>query len=183
MKTIRFILAAIVMLCVGMSVSAQDLSKEEKQDIKKQVAALEKEGWKVKPGSMSLYGQQLRTVKAQMEEDADGMSKWVFGEASSVSDLYDTAKLSALTIAKNNLVKSVVQNTTVSNDNQMGNDQSKAQGQAYVEEEGKQVSSDVQSLRTKTLVECYRETSDGKIEVRIVVAMPANLVSKLVSGK
>lgn len=183
MKTIRIIIAAIVMLAIGMNASAQELSKSQKKAIKKEVAAMQKEGWKVKPGSMSLYDQQVRSITAQNEEDDEGMNKWVIGEASSVSDLYDTAKMSAMTIAKNNLVKSVTQRTTVSNDNEMSNDQAKAEGQSYVEEAGKQVTVDVQTLRTKTLMECYRETPDGKVEVRVIVAIPASQAQKINKGK
>lgn len=167
----------MLVVCVG--ISAQELSKSQKKQIKKDVAAMQKEGWKVKPGSMSLYDQQVRSIKAQNEEDDEGMDKWVIGEASSVSDLYDTAKMAAMTIAKNRLVSAVNQRTTINNDNEMSNDQAKAEGQAYVEEVGKSNVNDIQTLRTKTLMECYRETSDGKIEVRVILAIPSSQAQKL----
>lgn len=179
MRTISFLAAFILMILFGLNASSQELSRSQQKDIKKTVKAMEKDGWKVKPGTMSLYDQQVRSIKAQSEVDNDGLDKWVVGEASSVSDLYDTAKMSAVTIAKNRLVGAISQRTTLNNDNEMSNDQSKAEGSATAEEIGKNVSIDVKTMRTKTLMECYRNTSDGKIEVRVILALPASQALKL----
>lgn len=178
MRTISFLAVLLLLVAFGTNAAAQDISKSQQKEIKKTVKAMEKEGWRVKPGTMSLYDQQVRSIKAQTETDNDGLDKWVIGEASSVSDLYDTAKMSAVTIAKNRLVSTISQRTTLSNDNETSNDQSKGEGNAIAEESGKSVSVDIQTLRTKTLMECYRELPDGKIEVRVILAIPASQAKK-----
>lgn len=179
MKAKSILAILMFLLALGLNASAQELSKSQQKEIKKTVKAMEKEGWKVKPGSMSLFDQQVRSIKAQSEVDNEGMDKWIVGSASSVSDIYDAAKMSAVTIAKSRLVEAVNQRTTVNNDNEMSNDQSKAEDNAITEEASKSLTSDIKTMRTKTLMECYREQPDGKIEVRVILAIPVSQAKKI----
>ena len=56
-----FVLTLIGAMSIN-SVCAQDFTKSQMKQAKKEAKALEKEGWKVTPGSLSLYKQRLNLV-------------------------------------------------------------------------------------------------------------------------
>ena len=100
MKAIKFFASLLMLFTLSLGVSAQTLTKAQEKAVKKQVKEFQKEGWKVKPGSLSLADQITRSTQAQMEQNADGYEKWIIGEGSSVGTIYDAARTQALTVAQ-----------------------------------------------------------------------------------
>ena len=72
MKAIKFFASLLMLFTLSLGVSAQTLTKAQEKAVKKQVKEFQKEGWKVKPGSLSLADQITRSTQAQMEQNADG---------------------------------------------------------------------------------------------------------------
>ena len=62
-----------------------------------------KEGWIVPPGALPLERQLDRVYRMQMEFDEENFPKYLMGEAMSVGENYDAAKMQALELAKQNL--------------------------------------------------------------------------------
>ena len=54
MKAIKFFASLLMLFTLSLGVSAQTLTKAQEKAVKKQVKEFQKEGWKVKPGSLSL---------------------------------------------------------------------------------------------------------------------------------
>lgn len=143
-------------------------SKEARKEAKKYV----KEGWKVAPGSLPLDKQLDRAYQFQYEFDQSGYPKYVVGEAMSVGENYDAAKMQAMELAKLSLVGKLQSEMKVLVQNSLSNSQLSKQQAASITES---VTSSVNSMSQKlgkviTLVECYRDTKVKTKEVRVLIA-------------
>ena len=77
MKTIKYFATLLMLFTLSVNMNAQALTKAQEKAIKKQVKEFQKDGWKIKPGSLSLADQITRSNQAQWEQDADGYDKWI----------------------------------------------------------------------------------------------------------
>ncbi len=190
MKKILLVMMAIVMAC-GTSwaeaPTAKEISKERKEIrklaqkelnakvnkvVKKEAKRLRKEGWQVKPGSLPLEKQLERAYLMQYEYDEFLFPKYIMGEASSVGEHYDAAKMSATALAVTNLAGQIQTEVTALIENTVANRQLSPDEAASITESvmsSKNLIS--QSIgRTIPVVECYRLTKNNNTEVLVRIA-------------
>lgn len=183
MKTIKYFATLLMMFAFTASLNAQVLTKDQEKAVKKEVKAMEKEGWKVKPGSLSLADQIIRSKQAE-KELADN-EKWIIGVASSVGTIYDAARTQAFTVAQGEIARRLKTDMTSQIESNLGNDQLAQNGaesvaQVIVTSMGKSIDQTIS--RPRTLMECYRDLPNGNVEVLMRLAISADKRDALVKA-
>lgn len=196
-KRFSILVACVLLLpAFGLAQNTNDLMKERKELLKaskselndkaskaarKEAKSLKKAGWLTAPGALPLDKQLDKSYTMQYEYD--GMvPKYIMGEAMSIGNNYDAAKMQALELAKQNLAGQIQTEITALIENTVANEQLSA-GQAESITQtitaGKSLIS--QSIgRVITVVECYR--TQGKTEnkeVLLRIAYSTDLAKKL----
>lgn len=178
----------IIALCVGYAQTTSDYKafiKERKamasftkdqmkakvsKDAKKAAKSLAKEGWMVAPGALPLERQLDRAYTMQYEFDMNsGMPKYIRGEAQTVGENYDAAKMQANALAKIDLAGNIQTEVVALIESQVENNQMAPEQAASVSQsvmEAKNIIS--QSIgRTIIAVEIYRQLPNKNKEVRL----------------
>jgi hypothetical protein len=164
-KTVLLIVSMIMMVCMG--VSAQSLSKDAKKQIKK----MEKEGWVVNPGSLSLTEQYKKVYAANNEYNDDGSLRWIIGQGKSTGTAYNSVKKAALTAAKVEIASSIQEEIAGSTDQGQSNEEGDASGASFERTISGAKTKFAQSIsNTEILMECHRDLGRGRVEVQITVA-------------
>lgn len=83
--------------------SRNELNEKASKDARKEAKRLEKEGWRAAPGELPIEKQLDRSYLMQQEFDDNMFPKYIMGEAMSIGENYDAAKMQALELAKQNL--------------------------------------------------------------------------------
>ncbi len=152
--------------------SRAELNDRATKSARKEAKSLVKEGWKVAPGALPLDKQLDKAYLMQMEYDESMYPKYIMGDAMSVGENYDAAKMQAYELAKLNLAEQIQTEVTAIVDQSLANQQLPAEDAASVTKtlmESKSLIS--QSIgRTVTVMECYREKENKRKEVRIRIA-------------
>ena len=152
--------------------SKKELNEKATKTARKEAKKLSKEGWITVPGALPLEKQLDKSYMMQQEFDEDMYPKYLMGEAMSIGENYDAAKMQALELAKQNLagqiqteVTALIENS-VSNQ-QLGNEEAASLTQSILA--AKNLIS--QSIgRTITVMECYRVKNNKNKEVLIRIA-------------
>lgn len=190
MKKLLVLLAGIFLLGNVFAQSAEDykafikerkavqkLSESERsakvaKDIKKAVKQMEKEGWKVNMGALSLEKQLEKSQQMQYEFDMNtGMPKYIMGEGKVISSNYSAGKNQAMAQAKTELAGNIQTEVAALIEDKTGNNEI-GQGEAVSFSESVQAAKQMiaQSIgRTIPVVECYRELKNGNVEVQVRV--------------
>ena len=186
-------------LLVGTSTSYAQLTKEQRKErneilkaskaelnakaskaARKEAKTLMKEGWKTAPGALPLDKQLDKSYTMQMEYDEDMFPKYLMGEAMSISENYDAAKMQALELAKQNLAGQIQTEVTALIENTVANKQLQPEEAASVVQSisaGKSLIS--QSIgRVITVVEVYRTVSNKNKEVLVKIAYNADMAKQ-----
>ena len=184
----------ILLLCALTSVSftqaqksAKDIAKERKAIAKLSQSELRaraskaarktaktyvKEGWVVSPGQLPLEKQLDRSYNMQYEYDENAFPKYLMGEAQSIGENYDAAKMQALELAKTNLAGQIQTEIMALVENTVANQQLTADEAASITQTvsaSKNIIS--QSIgRIIPVVECYRILPNKNKEVRVQIA-------------
>lgn len=169
MKKIYIIaMAAIMALCATAALAAEKLDRLAAKEAKK----LEKEGWMVRPGSLPLEQQLLKSYELQSKTDEDLYPLYIMGEATSVGENYDAAKTAAISLALNNLAGQIQTELTALIENTVVNKQLTAEEAVSISETVMTSKSLIsQSLgRTMPVMECYRLNSKKNTEVLVRIA-------------
>lgn len=197
MRTIRFVLTLV--LVMTFTVSFAQLTKEqikERKEIKKASKAelgekatktarkaakrLAKEGWTTTPGALPLEKQLDKSYLMQMEYDENMFPKYLMGEAMSIGENYDAARLQAMELAKQSLAGQIQTEVTVLIENTVSNKQLAAEEAASVTQiisAGKNLIS--QSIgRVLTVVEMYRVLGNKNKEVSLRIAYNAEMAKQ-----
>ena len=162
------------------SVSTQTITNAEMKMIKKSVKEFQKEGWKVKPDLPSLIDQFVRNYQVRIEDD-----EWQFiGEGRAVGINYDEAMATALTVAqgeisiklRTDLTSQIVQ--SAKEDPTQSADDCERIAKTIIEYMSESINQKVN--RPRILIECYRELSNGNIEVQISAAISSETINSLV---
>ena len=158
--------------------SKEQMREKVTRDVKKEAKKLEKEGWKVLPGALPMERQLIRSYEMQYELDmTSGLPKYISGDASSIGDIYDAAKMQASALAKINMAGNIQTEVVAIIQNEVGNNQlSQTQASSFAESVmgGKQFIA--QSIgRTIPIVEMYRDLPKKKKEVRLVLLYNAEM--------
>lgn len=169
MKKIYIIaMTAIMALCATAALAAEKLDRLAAKEAKK----LEKEGWMIRPGSLPLEQQLLKSYELQSKTDDDMYPLYIMGEATSVGENYDAAKTAAISLALNNLAGQIQTELTALIENTVVNKQLTAEEAVSISETVMTSKSLIsQSLgRTMPVMECYRLNSKKNTEVLVRIA-------------
>ncbi|MDE6012855.1 MAG: hypothetical protein K2G91_09020 [Prevotella sp.] len=180
----------VMMACVALSSSAQiskeqmkerrELTKVSKSELntkatkaaRKEAKTLKKDGWTTAPGALPLEKQLDKSYLMQMEYDEDMYPKYLMGEAMSIGENYDAAKMQALELAKQNLAGQIQTEITALIENTVSNRQLEAEEAASVTQSVMTAKNLIsQSIgRTITVVEVYRTKNNKNKEVLVRIA-------------
>lgn len=186
----KLFVCAFAFLCLTANVSAQTAKdiRKERQEIRKaskselnekatktarkDAKKLKKEGWITVPGALPLEKQLDKSYMMQMEYDEDMYPKYLMGEAMSIGENYDAAKMQALELAKQNLASQIQTEVTALIENSVANKQLANEDAASVTQSimgAKNLIS--QSIgRTIIVMECYRVKTNKNKEVLVRIA-------------
>lgn len=170
-----------------MAQTAKDINKERKEiskmsksqlnakvskEAKKEAKKLTKEGWTTAPGALPLEKQLDKSYMMRYEFDENLFPKYIMGEAMSIGENYDAAKMQALELAKQNLAGQIQTEVTALIENTVANKQLAADQAASITESvlaSKNLIS--QSIgRVVPVVEVYRNKSTKNKEVLVQIA-------------
>ena len=171
MKIFRIILIGIMMFPIVCP--AQNFKREAKKEAK----SFEKDGWVTSPGSLPLQIQFQKAYEMQAEKDESGYPKYITGEAMSIGENFDAAKMQALELAKLNLASIIQTELTTLVNNSLANEQlepEEAESITRTITENTNIIS--QSLgRVIIMAECYRTLKNKNKEVLVRIACNAEL--------
>lgn len=149
--------------------SKSELNEKASKDARKEAKKLTKEGWVTVPGALPLEKQLDKSYMMQTEYDEDMYPKYLMGEAMSIGENYDAAKMQALELAKQNLAGLIQTEVTALVENSVANKQLGAEEAASLTQSimgAKNLIS--QSIgRTIIVMECYRVKSNKNKEVLV----------------
>lgn len=152
--------------------SKNELNEKATKAARKEAKRLQKEGWSAAPGALPLDRQLDKSYLMQYEYDEDMFPKYLMGEAMSVGQNYDAAKMQALELAKQNLAGQIQTEVTALIENTVANKQLEPEEAASVVQSisaGKSLIS--QSIgRVIPVVEVYRTLKNKNKEVLVRVA-------------
>lgn len=152
--------------------SKSELNEKASKEARKEAKKLTKEGWVTVPGALPLEKQLDKSYMMQTEYDEDMYPKYLMGEAMSIGENYDAAKMQALELAKQNLAGLIQTEVTALVENSVANKQLGAEEAASLTQSimgAKNLIS--QSIgRTIIVMECYRVKSNKNKEVLVRIA-------------
>lgn len=152
--------------------SKAELTEKSTKEARKEAKKLTKEGWKAAPGALPIEKQLDRSYMMQMEYDEDMFPKYIMGEAMSLGDNYDAAKIQATAVAKQNIAEKIQSEVTALISTEAANEQiSEDEVNSFVKtiNASKQLIS--QSIgRVIDVIEIYRIVPGKKKEVRVMIA-------------
>lgn len=158
----------------------KDLSEKATKIARKEAKRLKKEGWTVAPGALPLDKQLDKSYLMQQEFDENLFPKYLMGEAMSIGENYDAAKMQALELAKQNLAGQIQTEVTALIENTVANKQLQPEEAASVVQSvsaGKNLIS--QNIgRVLTVVEFYRTVKNGNKEVLVRIAYNAEMAKE-----
>ena len=152
--------------------SKAELNEKATKAARKEAKKLQKEGWTPAPGALPLEKQLDHSYLMQMEYDENMYPKYLMGEAMSIGENYDGAKMQALELAKQNLAAQIQTEVSALIDNSVATQQL-AMEEAVTVTKSIMASKSliVQSIgRTITVVECYRTLKNKNKEVLVRIA-------------
>lgn len=152
--------------------SRSELNAKASKAARKEAKKLGKEGWMTSPGTLPIDKQLDKSYNMQYEYDETGFPRFLMGEAMSIGENYDAAKMQALELAKQNLAGQIQTEVTELIENQVSNKQLSAEQAASVTQSvsaSKNLIS--QSIgRVIPVVEVYRVKNNSNKEVLVRVA-------------
>ena len=179
MKKIIIFMSALALLAAPLSMNADNNKAAKKQlDAKASKTArneakrLKKEGWKAAPGALPIEKQLDNSFLKQQEEDELGYPKFLMGEAMSIGENYDAAKMHALELSKQNLAGQIQTEVTALIENTVANKQLAKEEAVSITESVIASKNLISQKIGKTIVvtELYRELSNKNKEVLVRVA-------------
>lgn len=152
--------------------SKSELNEKASKAARKDAKKLTKEGWITAPGALPLEKQLDKSYMMQMEYDDDMYPKYLMGEAMSIAENYDAAKMQALELAKQNLAGQIQTEVTALIKNSVANQQ-------LANEDASSLTQSIMGAknlisqnigRTITVMECYRIKTNKNKEVLVRIA-------------
>ena len=152
--------------------SKNELQKRASKAARKEARKLKKQGWQVAPGALPLEKQLDKSYMMQYEYDEDMFPKYLMGEAMTIGENYDAAKMQALELAKQNLAGQIQTEVTALIENTVANEQMAAEDAASITRSvmaSKNLIS--QSIgRVNTVMEVYRTGARKNKELLVRIA-------------
>lgn len=157
--------------------SRAELNDKASKAARKEAKKLKKEGWQTAPGALPMDKQLDKSYLMQYEQDDMGYPKFLMGEAMSIGQNYDGAKMQALELAKQNLAGQIQTEVTALVENTVANEQLEPEEAATVTKSvmaSKNLIS--QSIgRVVTVVEVYRTLPNKNKEVQVRIAYNSDM--------
>lgn len=189
MKTVKILVVAMMLsICGTMNaqitkeqlkermelkkMSKAELNEKASKAARKEAKRLAKEGWQAAPGALPLDKQLDKSYIMQQEFDEDMFPKYIMGEAMSIGENYDAAKMQAQELAKQSLAGQIQTEVTALIENTVANNQLAAEEATSVT---KMVAAAKAIITQKigrviTVVEVYRTLQNKNKEVRVYIA-------------
>lgn len=162
--------------------SKKELNEKATKTARKEAKKLTKEGWQTAPGALPIEKQLDKSYLMQMEYDDNLYPKYLMGEAMSIGENYDGAKMQALELAKQNLAGQIQTEITALIENNVANNQLEAEEAATITKSvmaSKNLIS--QSIgRTITVVELFRTLPNKNKEVLVRIAYNSEMAKAVV---
>jgi hypothetical protein len=119
------IIAIASLLYLGSSQGgmAQQTANENAKEIRREARKLTKAGWVATPGALSITEQLNKSYQMLHEFDEEMLPKYIMGEAISVGENYDAAKMQALELSKQYLAAQIQTEMTMLIENMVSNRQ------------------------------------------------------------
>lgn len=159
-----------------MKSSKSELTEKATKVSRKEAKKLRKEGWTTAPGALPIEKQLDKSYTLAYQYDENMFPKYIVGEAMSIGENYDAAKMQALELAKQNLAGQIQTEMTALVENTVSNKQMTAEQAASVTQSvmaSKNLIS--QSIgRVVPVMEVYRTLSNKNKEVLVRVAYDSN---------
>ena len=149
----------------------KEMNKKAGKDARKEAKRLKKEGWEVAPGALPIEKQLDRAYMMEYDIADSGLPKYVMGNAMSIGEHYDAAKMQALQLAKQNMAGSIQTEVSALVEGLVSNKQLTA-GEAASLSETTMTSKALitQKLgRIITVAEMYRTLENGNKEVGALI--------------
>lgn len=149
--------------------SKSELNEKASKAAKKEAKKLQKEGWQTAPGALPLEKQLDKSYAMQYQYDESMYPMYIMGEAMSIGENYDGAKMQAMELAKQNLAAQIQTEVSGLIDNSVATQQL-AMEEAVTVTKSIMASKSliVQSIgRTITVMECYRTLKNKNKEVLV----------------
>ena len=156
------------------------LKEKASKDARKEAKRLKKEGWEAAPGALPVERQLDKSYMMQQEYDDDMFPKYLMGEAMSIGENYDGAKMQALELAKQNLAGQIQTEITALVESNVANKQLSAEEAATVTQTVMGAKNFIsQSIgREITVMEVYRTKKNGNKEVLVRVAYNSQMAKE-----
>lgn len=165
---------------VIMKSSKSELTQKATKIARKEAKKLQKEGWATAPGALPIEKQLDKSYMMAYEYDDNMYPKYIMGEAMSIGDNYDAAKMQALELAKQNLAGQIQTEVTALIENTVANKQLSQEQAASVTQSimaSKNLIS--QSIgRTIPVIEVFRTLSNKNKEVLVRIAYNSNMAKE-----
>ncbi len=163
-----------------MESSKSELTQKATKVARKEAKKLCKEGWTTTPGTLPIEKQLDKAYLMSYEYDDNMFPKYIMGEAMSIGENYDAAKMQALELAKQNLAGQIQTEVTALVENTVANKQLSQEQAASVTQSimaSKNLIS--QSIgRTISVMEVYRTLSNKNKEVLVRIAYNSNMAKE-----
>lgn len=154
------------------SFTSDQMKAKVSKDAKKAAKELTKKGWMAVPGALPIERQLDRVYAMQYELDMNtGLPKYIKGEATSIGENYDAAKMQATALSKIDLAGNIQTEVAALIESRVGNKQLAPEQAASVSESVMGAKNMIsQSIgRTITGLEIYRKLGNGNKEVSLLV--------------
>lgn len=161
-----------------------EVRKKASKAARKEAKTLQKQGWLVPAGALPLDKQLERSYNMQYEiSGTDMLPQYFWGEAMSIGETYDAAKMQATELAKQNLAGQIQTEVTALIENTVSNQQlSKEQAVSITQSIETSKSLIAQRIgRTIPVVELYR-VKDG-LNKEVIVRIAYNSETALSDAK
>ena len=163
-----------------MKSSKSELTPKATKIARKEAKKLRKEGWTTAPGALPIEKQLDKSYMMAYEYDDNMYPKYIMGEAMSVGENYDAAKMQALELAKQNLAGQIQTEVPALIENTVANKQL-SQEQAASVTQSIMASKNLISQnigRTISVVEVFRTLSNKNKEVLVRIAYNSNMAKE-----
>lgn len=146
-------------------------NEKASKDARKQAKALKKEGWIVPAGSLPLEKQLDRLYAMQYEVDENFFPKFIKGEAQTIANNYDAAKMQAVNLAKIELASNISTEVVAEVESKVANNQLEANEAISTTESVMGAKNIIAQSIGQTIIglEVYRELNNKNKEVRVVI--------------
>jgi hypothetical protein len=190
------LLSAATATSVSYAQTQKEINKERKEALKQSKAELndkaskaarndaktyKKEGWMTTPGALPIEKQLDKSYLMQYEIDDYGYPKYLMGEAMSIGENYDAAKMQAMELAKQNLAGQIQAEIETLVETQIANEQLSAEQAASITQSFQTGKSLIfQSIgRVIPVVEVYRIKNNKNKEVLVRIAYNAEMAKEV----